>query len=61
MPQYTFTSDEDFIRNEVDEIAKREKRTRSEMIDILLRQATKERNRKRKKVEHENNSIGNTR
>ncbi len=49
MPQYTFTSTTDFIEREVEEIRIKEKRTRSEMIDILLRQAVKERNRKKKK------------
>jgi len=48
MPQYTFTSDKDFIEKTIDEIAKKAKRTRSEMIDILLHYAVKEKNRKKK-------------
>lgn len=47
MPQYTFTSTKLFIEGEVEAIRQRENRTRSEMIDILLRQAVKERLRKR--------------
>ncbi len=50
MPQYTFTSEKDFIEQEVDSIALKERRTRSEMIDLLLRQAVKERNRKKKRA-----------
>lgn len=46
MPQYTFTSDELFIK-EIDSIASSEKRSRSEMIVILLNRQIKERNRKR--------------
>ena len=57
MPQYTFTSDESLIK-EVDEIANREIRSRSEMIDLLLRLAVKEKNRKRngKKVHISDNT-----
>lgn len=47
MPQYTFTSDKEFIETEVQAIADRENRSRSEMIDILLHRAAKEANRKR--------------
>ena len=46
MPQYTFTSTESFI-SEVKIMADREMRSFSEMIDILLRQAVKEKIRKR--------------
>lgn len=48
MPQYTFTSDKEFIEKTIDEIAKKAKRTRSEMIDILLHYAVKEKLRKKK-------------
>jgi hypothetical protein len=47
MPQYTFTSTELFVRGEIQAIADKENRSLSEMIDILLRQAVKERLRKR--------------
>ncbi len=47
MPQYTFTSTDPFIKGEVQAIADKENRSLSEMIDILLRQAVKERYRKR--------------
>ena len=47
MKQYTFSSEPEFIETEVDGIAKRERRSRSEIIDLLLRQAVKERNRKK--------------
>lgn len=47
MPQYTFTSEQQFIEVELQEICDREKRSRSEMIDILLRRAVKEIQRKR--------------
>lgn len=47
MPQYTFTSTEPFVRGEIQAIADKENRSLSEMIDILLRQAVKERYRKR--------------
>lgn len=58
MPQYTFTSTKLFIEGEVEAIRQKENRTRSEMIDILLRQAVKERLRKRgsKKDNSEHNS-----
>lgn len=58
MPQYTFTSTALFIEGEVEAIRQRENRTRSEMIDILLRQAVKERLRKRngKKLHIQDNS-----
>ena len=46
MKQYTFSSTEDFIEGKLDKIAEREMRSRSEMIDILLRRAVKERTRK---------------
>jgi metal-responsive CopG/Arc/MetJ family transcriptional regulator len=48
MPQYSFSSEEQLI-NSVDEIAKREKRSRSEMIVILLESSIKERERNRLK------------
>ena len=47
MPQFTFTSTDAFVRGEIQAIADRETRSLSEMIDILLRQAVKERYRKR--------------
>lgn len=47
MKQYTFLSEEDFIE-EIDDMAKKESRSRSVMINLLLHQAVKERNRKRK-------------
>jgi len=47
MPQYTFTSTANFVEGEIEAIRQKENRTRSEMIDILLRQAVKERLRKR--------------
>lgn len=47
MPQFTFSSTESFIKGEVQALADKEKRSLSEMIDILLRQAVKERYRKR--------------
>ncbi len=58
MPQYTFTSTEPFVRGEIQAIADKENRSLSEMIDILLRQAVKERYRKRiaKKVHIQDNS-----
>lgn len=58
MPQYTFTSTESFIKGEVQAIADRENRSLSEMINILLQQAVKERLRKRngKKVRIPNNT-----
>lgn len=46
MPQYTFTSTESFVKGEVQAIADKENRSLSEMIDILLRRAVKERYRK---------------
>ncbi len=46
MPQFTFTSTDAFIRGEVQAIADKENRSLSEMIDILLRRAVKERYRK---------------
>ena len=46
MPQYTFTSTEPFIKGEVQAIADKENRSLSEMIDILLHRAVKERYRK---------------
>lgn len=46
-------SDEDLIPA-ILEIADRERRSKSEMIDILLHQAVKERNRKRKNAKENN-------
>jgi hypothetical protein len=54
MPQYTFTSDEDFIIKVIDELARKAKRTRSEMIDILLHYAVKEKLRKKKPAKENN-------
>jgi len=58
MPQYTFTSTKLFVEEEIEAIRQKENRTRSEMIDILLRQAVKERLRRRnaKKVHLQNNT-----
>jgi len=58
MPQYTFTSTALFVEGEIEAIRQKENRTRSEMIDILLRQAVKERYRKRnaKKVYIQDNA-----
>ena len=50
MPQYTFTADISLI-SEIEVISKREKRSRSEMIEILLQLAVREKNRKRKNVQ----------
>ena len=47
MPQYTFTSTKLFVEGEIEAIRQKENRTRSEMIDILLRQAVKERLRRK--------------
>jgi hypothetical protein len=55
MPQYTFTSTAEFIEGEIEYLCKKESRSRSEMIDILLRYAVKERYRKRKKVHIQDN------
>lgn len=52
MPQYTFTSTKLFIEGEIEAIRQKENRTRSEMIDILLRQAVKERFRKKKNAKN---------
>jgi metal-responsive CopG/Arc/MetJ family transcriptional regulator len=52
MTQYTFSTEPEFIK-EIDAIADRENRSRSEVIVLLLRQAIKERNRKRKPVKHD--------
>lgn len=46
--QYSFSSDEQLI-SQVDEIAGRESRSRSDMINLLLAQAIKERERQRNK------------
>ena len=58
MPQYTFTSTKLFVEGEIEAIRQKENRTRSEMIDILLRQAVKERLRRRnaKKVHIQDNT-----
>ena len=58
MPQYTFTSTKLFVEGEIEAIRQKENRTRSEMIDILLRQAVKERLRRRnaKKVHLQDNT-----
>lgn len=49
MPQYTFTSEKEFIEEEIDYLAKKDNRTRSEIINALLHQAVKERNRHKEK------------
>jgi len=48
MPQYCFTSEEKII-SEVDALAEKDGRSRSDMINILLGQALKERERQRMK------------
>ena len=47
MPQYAFSSDTDLI-NQIDLIAQKENRSRSEMIGILLKNAIREKNRRKK-------------
>lgn len=47
MPQFTFTSTDAFVKGEIQSIADKERRSLSEMIDILLRQAVHERYRRR--------------
>jgi len=58
MPQYTFTSTAEFIEGEIEALRQKENRTRSEMIDILLRRAVKEIYRKKngKKVHIQDNT-----
>lgn len=46
MPQYTFSTEENVIK-QVDELANKDLRSRSEMIAILLQLAVKEKTRKR--------------
>jgi len=59
MPQFTFTSTDAFVRGEIQAIADKEKRSLSEMIDLLLRQAVNERYRRRiKKDASKQESIG---
>ena len=60
MPQYCFTDNTITLIEQVDEIAKKEKRSRSEMIDILLRKAVHERYRKSKKnnTQHNTQNVG---
>lgn len=59
MPQFTFTSTDAFVRGEIQAIADKEKRSLSEMIDLLLRQAVHERYRRRiKKDASKQESIG---
>ena len=56
MPQYSFTADKYLIETQVQEIADKEKRTRSDMIAILVQAAVKERGRKKKKNEGNNSN-----
>ena len=49
MPQYTFTEEESIVK-EIQEIAKSERRSFSEMVSILIRRQLKERNRKKKNL-----------
>ncbi len=49
MPQYTFSATRLLVEGEVQQIADREGRSRSEMICILLQAAVKERKRNRDK------------
>lgn len=51
--QESFTPSDEQLIPEIMEIANRERRSRSEMIDILLHAAVKERNRKKKKIHYE--------
>lgn len=57
MPQFTFSSEENFIEL-IDSMAEKESRSRSEMIDILLRFGYKEKTRPRsgKKSNIKNNA-----
>ena len=48
--QINFTPSDENLIVEITEISTRERRSVSEMIDILLHQAVRERNRKRKNV-----------
>lgn len=58
MPQYSFTSTKELVEDEIQKIADREGRSRSDMINILLQLAVKEKTRKRnaKKVYIERNA-----
>ena len=58
MPQYTFSAEESLIK-QVDELAIKDTRSRSEMIYILLQLAIKEKTRKRNaKKDHTEYSAG---
>lgn len=48
--QEHFTPSDDQLIIDIREIAERERRSKSEMIDILLHAAVRERNRKRKVI-----------
>jgi hypothetical protein len=52
--QEHFTPSDEQLIKDILEIALRERRSKSEMIDILLHSAVKERNRKRKCLKEEN-------
>lgn len=54
MKQESFTPSTDTLIPEIMKIAERETRSKSEMINILLHQAVKERNRKRKNAKEDN-------
>ena len=54
MKQETFTPTDEQLIPDIMEIALRFKQTKSKMIDILLHEAVKEKNRKRKIVKKSN-------
>lgn len=59
--QEHFTPSNENLIPSIIEIAKRERRSLSEMIDILLHQAVKERNRKRAKKDNTSDNTSNPR
>ena len=54
MRQESFTPTDDQLMPDILEIAARFKHTKSKMIDILLHEAVKEKNRKRKSAKKDN-------
>ena len=48
--QYTFSTQDKNLIEEIDKLAERTGNSRSQMIDLLLHAAVKERNRKKKKI-----------
>lgn len=55
MPQYSFSTQNDVLIKEIDSLSSKESRSRSEMIELLLTQAVKERFRK-KNAKQKNNT-----